>query len=288
MLNELRELLRSRELILMLVRRDLRVRYKNSVLGFVWSIVPLLLQTFVISAVVRRIYGVGPHDLTAYVLCAYIPWNFIQVGLLDGTASVLLHYQLLKKVSFPREALPIATTLANAIHLLLALGVFFLYRYVFTTLVFGWPGPPPAAIVWLPLVLVVTFFLVLGVNFFVSTWNMFHEDVRFIVQSLLNLAFFALPISWFTEQMFYSHSIPIGWRHPLTILYNASPFSWALTAFRQTLLPRANLGIRAGVPILTAPFDVRYLALGLVTSFSLTVAGYAYFNARKWRFAERP
>ena len=92
----------------MLVRRDLRVRYKNSVLGFLWSLVPLLLQTFVISVVVKRIYDVGPRDLTAYILCAYIPWSFIQVGLLDGTSSVLAQYPLLKKVYFPREVLPIA------------------------------------------------------------------------------------------------------------------------------------------------------------------------------------
>ena len=144
MFHDLRELWGSRELVLMLVRRDLRVRYKNSVLGFFWSLIPLLLQTFVISVVVRRIYNVGPRDLNAYVLCAYIPWNFMQAGLLDGTASVLRQYPLLKKVYFPREVLPIASALANAVHLLLAVGVFFVYRYAFTPLAFGWPGWPPA------------------------------------------------------------------------------------------------------------------------------------------------
>lgn len=288
MWNDLRELLRSRELILMLVRRDLRVRYKNSALGFFWSLAPLLLQTIVISIVVKRIYGVGPHDLTAYVLCASIPWNFIQIGLLDGTSSVVLQYSLLKKVYFPREALPVAAALSNAVHLLLAIGVFFLYRYVFTPLAFGWPGPPPAAIVCLPLLIVIAFFLVLGMTFFTAAWNVFHEDVKFIVQSLLTLAFWALPIAWFTEQMFYSPSIPARWHHPLTILYNTFPISWVLTAFRQTLLPPAILGVRAGVPIHTAVFDYRYLALALATSLLLTLAGYAYFNRRKWDFVERP
>ena len=154
MLNDLRELFRSRELILMLVRRDLRVRYKNSALGFLWSLAPLLLQTLVISVVVRRIYGVGPRDMTAYVLCAYIPWNFIQVGLLDGASSVVAQYALLKKVYFPRETLPIAAVLSNAVHLLLAIGVFFVYRYALTPLAFGWPGPPPLAILCLPLLVV--------------------------------------------------------------------------------------------------------------------------------------
>ena len=296
MLNDLRELWGSRELILMLVRRDLRVRYKNSALGFLWSLAPLLLQTLVISVVVKRIYGVGPHDLTAYVLCAYIPWNFMQVALLDGASSVLVQYQLLKKVYFPRETLPIAAVLSNLVHLLLAIGVFFVYRYVLTPLVFGWPGPPPLAVLCLPLLVVVAFFLVLGITFFTSAMNVFHEDVKFIIQSLLNLAFFALPIAWFTEQLFYSKSIPARWHHPLTVLYNAFPVSWLISAFRQALLPRADIGPTVPLPgggvhhvvILTAPFDLRYLLLSLVTSLSLAVAGYAYFNRRKWDFVERP
>ena len=288
MFDDLRELWHSRELVLMLVRRDLRVRYKNSALGFVWSLVPLLLQTFVISVVVKRIYGVGPRDLTAYILCASIPWNFIQVGLLDGSSSVLGQYSLLKKVYFPREVLPIAAVLSNAVHLLLAIGVFFIYRYVFTPLAFGWPGPPPAAVVCLPLLVVIVFFLVLGLTFFTSSWNVFHEDVKFIVQSVLTLAYWGLPIAWFTEQMFYSASIPARWHHPLTILYNAFPISWVLTAFRQTLLPPALLGMRNGFPLYTAPFDYRYLTLALTTSLLLALAGYAYFNRRKWDFVERP
>ena len=288
MLNDLRELLRSRELILMLVRRDLRVRYKNSALGFVWSIIPLLLQTIVISVVVKRIYNVGPRDLTAYVLCAYIPWNFIQIGLIDGTASVLRQYPLLKKVYFPREVLPVASALANAVHLLLAIGVFFVYRYVFTPLAFGWPGWPPVEILWLPALVLIAFFLVLGVTFFTASWEVFHEDVLFIVQSVLNLAFFALPIAWFTEQLFVSKGVPPPLHHALTILYNAFPVSWLLSAFRQTLLPRAILGYSGQTAIYTAPFDYRYFALALVVSLALTLAGYAYFNRRKWDFVERP
>ena len=288
MFDDLRELWASRELVLMLVRRDLRIRYKNSVLGFFWSLIPLLLQTFVISMVVKRIYGVGPRDLTAYILCATIPWNFIQVGLLDGSSCVLLQYPLLKKVYFPREILPIAAILANAVHLLLAIGVFFLYRYVFTFLVFGWPGPPPAAIVCLPFLVVIAFLLVLGLTFFTSAWNVFQEDVKFIVQSVLTLAYWALPIAWFTEQMFYSPAIPARWHHPLTIIYNAFPISWVLTAFRQVLLPPAMLGLRDGHPIYTATFDYRYFVLAFAVSLFLALTGYSYFNRRKWDFVERP
>ena len=221
-------------------------------LGFFWSLVPLLLQTFVISVVVG-IYNVGPRDLNAYVLCAYIPWKFMQAGLLDGTASVLRKYPLLKKVYFPREVLPIASALANAVHLLLAVGVFFVYRYAFTPLAFGWPGWPPAEALWLPVLALIAFLMVLGVTFFTASWNVFHEDVLFIMQSALNLAFFALPIAWFTEQLFVSRGIPSPLHHALTIAYNAFPVSWLLSAFRQVLLPRAILGYVGGAADLHGP-----------------------------------
>lgn len=294
--DELRELYRYRELIGILVRRELRIRYKNSALGFAWSLVPLVLQVAVLTFVVKYIYSAGPRDISAYILCAYLPWNFFQNGILDGSSSVLLQYGLLKKVYFPREVLPIATTLANGIHLLLALGVFLVYRWVFTPLAFGWFGPPPLVILWLPVIVIIDFLLVLGIVFFVSTWNVFDEDVKFIAQSLLNLSFFALPIAWFTENLFYSERLTrispwLG--HALTILYNANPASWLISAYRQTLLPQAVLAYHktlAGgtVPAYTARFDYRYFALAIMTSSLLALTGYAYFNWRKWSFVERP
>jgi lipopolysaccharide transport system permease protein len=286
--EELRELFRYRELIGILVRRELRLRYKNSVLGFFWSLLPLILQVLVLSVVVKFIYGVGPRALSAYILCAYIPWNFFQNGLLDSSSSVLAQYGLLKKVYFPREILPIATVLGNGIHLLLALGVFFVYRYGLTTLLFGWPGPPPREILWLPVLMLINLLLVLGLSFFLSALNVFHEDIKFIAQSVLNLAFFALPIAWFTEQVFYSTHIPVALRHPLIVLYNANPISWLISAYRQVLLGPTVLGYRGPVAIMTAPFDYRYFGLATLTSVLIALGGYAYFNRRKWQFVERP
>ena len=179
MRDELQELFRYRELMLLLVRREIRLRYKNSVLGFFWSLVPLVLQVIVLSVVVKYIYGVAPPSLSAYIFVAYIPWNFLQNGLLDSSASILAQYGLLKKVYFPREILPIATVLGNGIHLLLALAVFFVYRYVVTTLLFAWPGPPPREILWLPALMVINLLLVLGCAFFLSALNVFHEDIKF-------------------------------------------------------------------------------------------------------------
>ena len=289
--NELRELLKYRQLIGILVRREIRLRYKNTAWGFVWSLVPLALQVAVLSFVVKYIYVVGSHDLSAYILCAYLPWNFLQNGLLDGSSSLLTQFGLLKKVYFPREIFPVASVLANSVHLLLALGVFFVYRYVATTVLFGWPGPPPREILWLPALLVINLLLVIGLSFYLAAWNVFHEDVKFIAQTLLTLGFFAMPIAWFTEQVFYSPRLAaihpqLG--HALTILYNANPVSWLISAYRQVLLGRADISRDPHSPIWTAPFDYRYFALAALTSSLIAFSGYRYFNRRKWQFVERP
>jgi ABC-type polysaccharide/polyol phosphate export permease len=287
-IEELRELWRYRELILILVRRDLRVRYKNSRLGFVWSVVPMLLQVAVLTLIVRRVYHVGPANLSAYLLCAYIPWNFFQISLLDGTSSVIGQYALMKKVYFPREALPIAAVLSNLVHLLLSLGVFLVYVYTVVPLLYGWPGWPPVAVVWLPVLVVIAFLLTLGIVFFTATWNVFYEDVKFMVQSGLSLLFFVLPIMWFTEQVFYAGGLkPDAKHHAFQIAYNAFPLSWLIQAFRQVLLQRATLYTPAGQAIITAAFDYRWFLWALLVSVLVAAAGYRYFNRRKWAFVER-
>lgn len=290
MRGQLRALWASRELVWMLVRRDLRVRYKNSRIGFFWSLAPLLLQVVVLTAVTKYVLGGGVAGLSAYILCASIVWNFFKISLLDGASSVLAQYGLLKKVYFPREILPLASTIANSIHALLALAVFFVYRYVFTPLVFGSPGPPPWRTLWLvPILCLLLFLLTVGCVFFLSALTVFFEDAKFIAQTLLDLAFFGLPIVWFTEYVIYSAAIPEFLRRPIRIALDINPVSWLISAFKQVLLPRAEFRDAAGHVIgTTGLFDFRYFALACVTTSLICLAGYAYFNRRKWLFVERP
>lgn len=288
--GQLRELWASRDLVFMLVHRDLRVRYKNSRIGFFWSLAPLVLQVIVLTAVTKYVLGGGVKGLSAYILCASIVWNFFKISLLDGASSVLAQYGLLKKVYFPREILPLASTIANSIHALLALAVFFAYRYVLTPLLFGSPGPPPWRTLWLvPVLCVLLFLLTVGCVFFLSALTVFFEDAKFIAQTLLDLAFFGLPIVWFTEKIVYSASIPEWLRRPARIAFDLNPVSWLLSAFKQALLPPAQFLDGAGRVIgTTAPFDYRLLAVACVTTSLIALAGYTYFNRRKWLFVERP
>ncbi|MDQ2799170.1 MAG: ABC transporter permease [Armatimonadota bacterium] len=290
---EARELWQFRALIPVLVRRELRVRYRNSALGIGWSLVNPLVQVFVLTLFVGYILSAGPSNLSAYILCAYLPWTFFQTGVLDASVSVAAQANLLKKVYFPREIFVIAAVCANFIHFLMALCVFVVYRWGFLTLTVGWPGAPPLAIFWLPAVVAVEFLLILGVSFFSCAWRVFYEDVQFVITMLMNVLFYLTPVAYFAENVFYSPRLHehlgqkgVWW---LYHLYLANPLAWIVTAFKQMFFPPQIISNRAVVPVVqSAAFDPRYFLIALAMSLAFCLLGYQYFNARKWKFAERP
>ena len=285
--QELNELWRYRGLIKVLVRRELRLRYKNSVLGVGWSLIAPLVQVFVLTLALY-ILGTGPNSMSAYILCAYVPWMFFQTGIFDSSAILLSQEGLMKKVYFPREIPVIATVTANFIHFLISLGVFVVYRWVVTPILHGWPGLPPPVVFWLPAIIVTEFILVLGISFFVSAWNVFFEDVKFIVTMVVNLLFYLVPIIYFAENIMSSTRIPERYRWWLYHLYLANPIAWIITGFKQTLFGVQNIAPKGHAAITSAPFDLRYFAIAFMSSLAILVCGYLYFNARKWKFTERP
>jgi len=290
LVEEARELWRYKHLVRTLVERDLRVRYRNSVLGIAWTMVNPLVQVFVLTVAISFILGAGPHNLSAYIFCATIPWTFFQTSILDSSTSVLAKLGLLKKVYFPREIPLIATVCQNFVQFLISLGIFIVYRFVFIPLVFGGNVAPPPALLWLPVVIVILFLLTLGTAFFVATLNVFYEDVKFILTLTMGFLFYLLPIIYFAENIRYAariHSASGRWwaYH----LYLANPMAWIITAFKQMFFGVAIISnADAPQPIYSAPFDWRYLLVTAVTSVAVCLGGYAFFNSRKWKFTERP
>jgi lipopolysaccharide transport system permease protein len=285
-LGDLRELWAHRSIAGSLVLRQLRLRYKGSFVGIFWSMVPPLVQVFVLTIVVGYILSSGPHNQSAYIFCAFLPWIFVNTALLDASSSVLEQGFLLKKAYFPREILPIASVLANFIHFCIAVCVFLVYRYGITTLLFGWPGLPPKEIVWFPVVVLDLLMLTLGISMILSAWTTFFEDVKYVVSTGLSLLFYALPIMYFSEQIAYSTRA----RHAYVIylIYLANPLAWIVTAFKQMFFSVQIIGVRDGVTLYSAPFDYRYFIWTTVLSFAVLVFGYGTFSRLKWKFAERP
>lgn len=285
---ELAELWRYKHLVRTLVERDLRVRYKNSVLGIAWTMVSPLIQVFVLTIAIGYILGSGPKNLSAYIFCATVPWTFFQTAILDSSTSVLGKLGLLKKVYFPREIPLIATVCQNFFQFLVSLGIFMVYRWALTPLLFGWPGLPPLVILWLPLLIADLFLLTLGTAFFVAAANVFYEDVKFILSLTIGFLFYLMPIIYFAENVFYSPRIPHRFQWWAYHLYLANPLAWLITAFKQVFFGKAVISNVNAPIVYSAPFDWRYLALATASSVLICLWGYSFFNRHKWKFTERP
>ena len=192
MLQSFRQVLRYRSLIASLVVRDLKARYRGSVLGFFWSFVnPLLLllvYTFVFTVVLP---GVRPPELNPFALfmfCGILPWTWFSSSLLESSNVLIAGGNLLRKVLFPAEVLPIVTVFAGLVHFCLGLPIlaaFLLYYRVPIT---------PTDLLWFPVIVLVQLVLTLGLALLLSALTVHFRDIRDLLTNLLTLWFFVTPI----------------------------------------------------------------------------------------------
>ena len=190
MLAQLRTLVRYRLLIQSLVSRELKARYRGSVLGFLWSFVNPLLMLLVYGLVfgyvlvVRRSPAVEPYFV--FLFCGILPWTFFQASIAEASGSLIAGGNLIKKVLFPAEVLPTVTVLTNFVQLLLGLPILLA--------VLVWEGKLGPSALMLPLPMLVQLVLTLGVALFVSALTVHFRDIQSILAHVLHLWFFATPV----------------------------------------------------------------------------------------------
>jgi ABC-type polysaccharide/polyol phosphate export permease len=255
LLGNLRRLLRYRALVQSLVARELKARYRGSILGFFWSFVnPLLLlgvYTFVFTVVMPGARGaVGREPYALFMFCAFLPWTWFSAALLESSTVLIAGGNLIRKVLFPAEVLPIVTVLSTFVHFCFGLPIlaaFFLYYRVPVT---------PADLLWLPVVVGVQLVLTVGLALLVSVLTVRYRDVRDLLANLLTLLFFATPI------VYHLSDVPPSVRRWL----NLNPFTHLAMAYQEVLF----------VP---GPFvDWSGLALLGVASMGVLAVGYFVFD----------
>jgi lipopolysaccharide transport system permease protein len=251
LLAHLQQLFRYRALIQSLVARELKARYRGSVLGFFWSFVnPLLLllvYTFVFTVVLPAAHPPDLQPFAIFMFCGILPWTWFSSSLLEASNVLVAGGNLIRKVLFPAEVLPIVTVLAGLVHFCLGLPIlaaFLIYYRV--PLV-------PADLVWFPLIVFIQLVLTLGLALLVSSLTVHFRDVRDLLSNLLTLWFFATPIIYALSQ------VPDSVRR----LLNLNPFTHLAVSYQEVLF-------RAG-PFAQWP---RLLAVGVG---SVLVFGIGYF-----------
>jgi ABC-type polysaccharide/polyol phosphate export permease len=283
MRNDFEELWQSRYLLRMLVARSIKIRYKNSLFGYVWSIVPLILNAGIYTFLVRGVLAQNAPSYTAYLLCGFIPWQFMEIAVLDASSSILEYYPIIRKISMPREVIPLANVLSNFVHFGINWAVYFiLFAIVLHPFQYGIPLLP--TLLWFPVITIVALLTAFGTAMWIAALNVFYEDVKFMVQTFSRLLFFVMPILYPAEKM-YAYLA----KHHLPWLYTAYmmlPPVAVIDGYKKTVLQPQAAGafdLSKAAP----PFNIPIFLCAAGISVVLAYTGYAYFNARKWRFVER-
>lgn len=253
------ELWASRELIRTLVERDLRVRYKQTILGFGWSVLGPVVYMIVFTVFFQRAahFATGgvPYALFSYT--ALVPWNFFAQAVTNGSNSLLANIPLLNKVYCPREVFPIAATVTAGVDTLISTAVLFILFAIYTY-------PPRLATLLAPVLVVVVVALGLGMAFISSAVLIYLRDVRYIIPLVVNVGMFATPVAYGLNV------IPKGFRPIYSVL---DPLGPLLDGFRRTVLQ----GL--------AP-DWGLVGLAAVASAGWLVGGYALFKRLETGFAD--
>jgi len=220
-LAELRTLFRFRALIRSLVSRELKARYRGSLLGFLWSFVnPLLLLAtyglvFTYMLPVKKSPDVEPYFV--FLFCGILPWTWFSAALGESAGVIISSGNLIKKVLFPAEVLPTVTVIANLAHFLLGLPILLG--------VLAWEGKLAWTAVFLPLPIAVQFVLSLGMALFLSALTVHFRDIQNILSHVLHLWFFATPV-------LYSYADVHGTMRQLLRL---NPMTHVLVMYQQVL-----------------------------------------------------
>lgn len=188
MLNHIKEIFAYDDMIASLVRRELRGKYKGSVLGFLWTFINPLCQIIVYIIVFSVIVQNNLEQFYVYLIVGMIPWLFFDMSLRIGAGCVRYQGEMIKKIYFPREVLPIACVTANFINMM------FCFVIVFLVLMISGRGFDIKALFCLPLVLAIEYVMVLGFTLIVSSVTVFFKDMEHIVTVLLMAWIYGTPI----------------------------------------------------------------------------------------------
>lgn len=253
-----RDLWHYRELMVFLAWRDLAVRYKQTAVGVAWALIRPAL-TMVVFLAFRRLAGIEPGAApdALLVLSAVLPWQFFATALSESSSSLINNTNLISKVYFPRLIVPVGAVVTAFADFLITLSIL--------AVLLAWYGVAPSAtLLFLPLFILLTAALSIGLGLLLAALNVQYRDFRYVVPFVIQLGLFISPIAFSTAD------VPERWR----AIYALNPMAGIIDGFRWSILNGA------------VPIDPVALALSVATSAAALVLGVWYFRRMERSFAD--
>ncbi len=254
--NDRNEIGRYAELTLVLTKKEIKVRYKSYILGYVWSIANPLAFAFVFYVAFQVIMKIPIENYVPFLICGLFPWQWFSNSVNASPGTFLGNASLIKKIKFPRSSIVLALVLQDAAHFALSLPVVVLFL-----LAYG--SSPSFTWIWgIPILMFVQLLLTFGSALFLATVNLFFRDMERLVAVIMVFVFYFTPVLY-SDKMIPEKYVSLLTLHPVAPLI----ISW-----RSLLLD--------GV------VNVSYVKIALVHAAAIFVVGYLVYRKLSWRFAE--
>lgn len=261
----LEELWRFRELFWIFALRDIKVRYKQTIIGAAWALIQPIAFTLLGVFVFGRAVGLGTdgvEPIFLFFLVSQLPWMLFNTGLQTSSMSLVNAQNMLKKVYFPRLVLPVSAVMVSLVDLLVQIALVTLVMIALPFLPGGTAVTPPLQVVLLPVAVLWTFLAALSVGLPLAALNVEFRDVRYVIPFITQFAIFAAPVFWPASRL------PDAWR----ALYGLVPVAAPIEFFRWC--------------VLGTPAHPGMWAVGVVSTTAFLALGLAYFARMEDRFAD--
>jgi lipopolysaccharide transport system permease protein len=242
--NYWKDLWKYRELFYILSWRDIKVRYKQTVLGILWAIIRPLLTMLVFSFVFGRIANLQTQSVVPYAIIVFaglLPWQFFSNAVTESSNSLIGNTNLITKVYFPRLIIPASSVITSLID-------FFISFIILVALLAWYQYIPPSTILFLPLFWIMMFLASFGPGLYLTALNVKYRDFRYIIPFVVQFGLFISPVGYTTSQ------IPENWQW----VYALNPMTGVIDGFRWCIVQGSPN------PMLHYPF---YISLGVIFFF---------------------
>jgi len=255
-MNIFRKIYNYRELLKTNVKKEIRGRYKNSILGVMWSFLNPLLQLAVYAIIFGALLAGGDPTYHIYICVALIPWTYFTTAITQSAFTIIGNGDIIKKVYFPREILPISVVTSGAVNFIISTIIILVFLFASGLGITKY-------IILYPIILLIQYILLIGIAFIVSSITVYFRDLEHIIGVVLMAAFYGTPIVYKLEQL------PAN----LQVLMQLNPMTHLINAYRDIFYYQQ-------MP------DFKMLGILLVIALGLTIIGYFIFKKLQKGFAE--